>query len=190
MHQCLLQWLLLCTVTVEAAKIEFNGSSFTNMEVYDGKIYIGAVNNILVLNATDLKTVKSVSTCTKECYNINKVLLINEKLEQLITCGTEHGGICEIRNLSSIDNILSQSTYSTDYLANHLVVSTDEKRPACFVLSADSNVLFTGVTYGSGIIRMTSGSYGYYLAKFRLTANKFLHGESDFLNLYLHETYC
>ena len=185
MHQCLFQWLLLCTVTVEAAKIEFNGSRFTNMEVYDGKIYIGAANNILVLNAIDLKTEKIVSTCTKECFNINKVLLINEKLEQLITCGTEHGGICEIRNLNNIDNILSQSI--TNYATNYLVVSTNEKRPACFVLSADSNVLFTGVTYGSGIIRMTSGSYD-YLAKFHLTENKFMHGDGDRLGLNLHET--
>lgn len=187
MHQSLLQWSLLCTVVIQAAKVEFHGSNFTNMEVYDGKIYIGAANKILVLNATNLKSIKTVITCTGTCDNINKVLVINEKMDQLITCGTGHGGICEIRNLSNSDDVLHKSRNDSYFPTFYLVVSTNEKRPACFIKTADSNVLYTGVTFGAGIREGTHGSYDFYLSKTSITENRFRQ-TGEHLNLNLYQT--
>ena len=181
-------WLILCVVVIETSKPEFSfsGNSFTNMVVHDGKIYIGAKNKIHVLNATNLNEVKEVVTCAGECDNVNKVLVINEKLEQLISCGTGHGGLCELRNLSSINNILDQSKNSSEGLTSYLVVSTNENRPAIFV--TDTSELYTAVTYGGGHAITDSSSYNYYLAKYSLANNHFAKGEEDYLNLALSQT--
>lgn len=198
MYQTLLQWIQLFTVVVASQEIEFHGNRFTNMEVYDGKIYIGAANNIVVLNANNLNNENTVSTCTGLCFNINKVLLINERLEQLITCGTGHGGICEIRNLRNIDNVLSQSR-NDSFDLTYLVVSTNEKRPAAFVISSNTNALYTGVTYGPGMYQIVQNNsvsyyyyysavfYNYYLAKFKLDTNAIIRFVNGTLNLDLHE---
>ena len=187
-QQMLTLWLILCVVVIETSKPEFSfsGNSFTNMVVYDGKIYIGARNKIYVLNASNLEEEKTVATCTRECDNVNMVLVLNEKLKQLISCGTGHGGICELRNLSSIDNIQYRTQNGSGSSTYYLVVSTNKARPAYFIW--DTSELYTGVTYDPGILE-TSNSYDCYLAKYSIASeNKLQKNEDTCLKLELKQT--
>ena len=190
-HQLLIQWLLLCVVVIEATKLEFpsgsDGDRFTNMAIHDGKIYIGAKNYIYILNADNLSEMgDKVSTCTGECNNINKVLVINEKLNQLISCGTEHYGTCQIRSLNNIRTV--QNTSSNDpLLSSYLVVSTMEKRPASFLVTMNIGGLYTGVTYGPGVKpEETSGfnSYFNYLSNYSLVNTEFMKEQYLKFNLF------
>ena len=188
-HQLLIQWLLLCVVVIGATKTDFPSGSygdyFTNMAIHDGKIYIGAKNYIYILNADNLSQIgDKVSTCTDECNNINKVLVVNEKLNQLISCGTEHYGTCQIRSLNDIRTVQQNKTSSNDSKSknnNYLVVSTMEKRPASFLVTMDAGGLYTGVTYGPGVkVDETTelNSYFYYLSYYSLEKDEFFKGES------------
>ena len=154
----------------------FFGDHFSNMVLNDGNIYIGAEDNIYVLHASDLSSKETVSTCTGDCKsNINKVLLVNKGQGQLIACGSGYAGTCEIRNLSSIETLVSRS--SDD--GTDLLVSTDENRPAAFVLAPDTGGLYAGVTYGLGINPVSvSGldahiTYNYYLANYSVLNDNF-----------------
>ena len=149
---------------------------FSNMEINDGNIYIGAKDYIYVLHASDLSSKETVSTCTGDCKsNLNKVILVNKGQGQLIACGSGYAGTCEIRNLSSIETLVSRS--SAD--GRNLLVSTDENRPAAFVLAPNTGGLYTGVTYGLGINPVSvSGldayiTYNYYLANYSLFNHNF-----------------
>ena len=156
----------------------FFGDHFSNMEINDGNIYIGAKDYIYVLHASDLSSKKAVSTCTgDDCTsNMNKVLLVNKGQGQLIACGTEYAGTCESRNLSSIENLVFRSSADDD---TDLLVSTDENRPAVFVLAPNTGGLYTGVTYGPGIkIISETGlnaldTYNFYLANYTLLNDRF-----------------
>ena len=178
----LLQWL---SPLIGAREITFPsgyfGDQFTNMEISDGKVYIGAKDYIYILDASDLSDKEKISTCTGDCVsNINKVLLVNKDQEQLISCGTGNDGTCEIRNLSNIENLLKRSEAFKDS-PNYLLVSTNEKRLASFVLNTDTAGLYTGVTYGPGIDEFRSSeptvvatnTYNYYLANYSLSNNNF-----------------
>ena len=154
----------------------FFGDHFSNMQINDENIYIGAEDYIYVLHGSDLSSKETVNTCTGDCTsNMNKVLLVNKGQGQLIACGTGFAGTCEIRNLSSLENLVSRS--SADGI--DLLVSTDENRPATFVLAPNTGGLYTGVTYGPGIDQVSvSGpdahiTYNYYLANYSLFNNKF-----------------
>ena len=191
-HQLLIQWLLLCVVVIEASELEFpsgsDGDRFTNMAIHDGKIYIGAKNYIYVLNADDLNEVHDkVSSCTGECNNINKVLLINEKLNQLITCGTEHGGTCKVRLLNNIKNEEFRST--NVYVLNpshYLLVATCERRPAVFIATIGTGDVYTAVTHGPGVEKLPDeNSYYNYLTKYSLAANEFFTSTEESLRLEL-----
>ena len=170
----LLQWMSLL---IGAREITFPrgyfGDQFTNLEISDGKVYIGAKDYIYILDANNLSDKEKVSTCTGDCVrNINKVLLVNKDQEQLISCGTGNDGRCEIRNLSNIENLLKRSSSLKDS-PNYLLVSTDEKRPASFVLNTDTGGLYTGLTYGPGIEVASNNRYQYYLANYSLSNNNF-----------------
>ena len=154
----------------------FFGDHFSNMEINDGNIYIGAKDYIYVLHGSDLSSKETVSTCTGDCAsNMNKILLINKGQGQLIACGTGFDGTCEIRNLSSIETLVSRS--SAD--GTDLLVSTDENRPAAFVLAPNTGGLYTGVTYGPDIETIgASGknglnTYNFYLANYSLLNDQF-----------------
>ena len=188
----LLQWL---SPLMGAREITFPrgyfGDQFTNLEISDGKVYIGAKDYIYILNASDLSDKEKVSTCTGDCVrNINKVLLVNKDQEQLISCGTGNDGTCEIRNLSNIENLLKRSSTFKES-SNYLLVSTDEKRPTSFVFNTDTDGLYTGVTYGSGIDEFRRSelyfgainTYSYYLANYSLSNNNF--DKDKFLQLTL-----
>ena len=168
------------SVWVGASVIEqsrgFFGDHFSNMEINDENIYIGAKDYIYVLHASDLSSKETVSTCTGDCKsNINKVLLVNKGHGQLIACGTGFDGSCEIRNLSSIETLVSRS--SAD--GSNLIVSTDENRPATFVQAPNSDGLYAGVTYGPGIETISASgpnafsTYNFYLANYTLLNNQF-----------------
>ena len=151
----LIQCVLFHVVVVGATEVEskFTRStiedSFTNMAFYEGIIYIGAKNSIYVLNATNLTEVHMVRTCTGECNNVNKVLVVNKILDHLITCGTGNEGSCKIRTLTTISDVLGTSMTGDGQQADYLVVSTNKKRPSAFVLT--ENGVYVGVTYGSGV---------------------------------------
>ena len=193
----LLQWLSLL---IGAREIAFPrgyfGDQFTNLEISDGKVYIGAKNYIYILDASDLSDKEKVSTCTGDCVsNINKVLLVNKDQEQLISCGTGNDGTCEIRNLSNIENLLKRSS-ALRTSDNYLLVSTNEKRPASFVLNTDTDGLYTGVSYGPGIDEFRSSepnvltnTYNYYLANYSLSNNNFDKDRYLQLTLLSDQTY-
>ena len=175
-------YILLCmSAWVGARVIEksrgFFGDHFSNMQINDGNIYIGAKDYIYVLHASDLSSKETISTCTgDDCRrNMNKVLLVNKGQGQLIACGTGNEWSCEIRNLSSIETLVYRSTDT----GSDRLVSTDENRPATFVLAPNTGGLYAGVTYGPGIeITSEAGltalnSYNFYLANYTLLNNQF-----------------
>ena len=168
----MLPWQLLCVMVIGATAepgvevLEFPsnsyGDQYTNMAVFEGKVYVGAKNYIYVLNATDLRQMQSVRTCADsvDCNNTNVVLLVNKHLNRLITCGTGNSGVCEIRSLSDIGNVLSSGS-------SDLAVSSSEDRPVTFVLNQNSDGLYTGVTYGPG-------SYDLYMANYSISNDAFV----------------
>ena len=152
----------------------FFGDHFSNMEINDGNIYIGAKDYIYVLHASDLSSKETVNTCTGDCKsNINKVLLVNKGQGQLIACGTGTEWSCEIRNLSSIETLVSRSTDT----GSDRLVSTDENRPATFVLAPNTGGLYAGVTFGPGIESISGigalNTYNFYLANYTLLNDRF-----------------
>lgn len=120
-------------------------SSLQNFQYFNGNIFIGGTNRLFVMNE-DLHLVQSVRTCAisePNCVNINKVLLVDEGNDELITCGTGNGGLCEIRKTEDIQTVQEQRSA-------HLKVSTDIQRPAHFMITGNSS-LMVALTFGSGI---------------------------------------
>ncbi|XP_065576884.1 plexin-A4-like isoform X2 [Artemia franciscana] len=124
-----------------------------------GNIYIGGVNRLYQLNE-NLETTTKVVTgpkedspdcSSRECPqnvekrltdNYNKVLVIDENENRLITCGSLFQGICSIRNLRNISEEYAEVREAV--VANNSTAST-----VAFIAPGPSasNVLYVGVTY-------------------------------------------
>ena len=101
-------------------------SELNNIVINGNDVYIGAVNYIHRLNS-NLAEIKSVKTgpvndsrsCTStyNCKNLaptnnrNTLLLVYKEKAQLITCGSVSQGVCQVRNLSTLDIKLNGSRY-------------------------------------------------------------------------------
>ncbi|XP_038069358.1 plexin-B-like [Patiria miniata] len=95
-------------------------SKFNHFALSDhGDVYLGAVNWLYRLDSS-LKEIQNVSTCDDSrpdsvmpCHltnNYNKILVVdNTQPNSLITCGGVYDGICQLRQLQDISNVMMES---------------------------------------------------------------------------------
>jgi len=120
-------------------------------KVYNNTLYVGGLNRLYSFDE-DLKTIQSADTCTGQCKsNYNKVLLLNETGQELVTCGTGNGGICERRQLANLSSVLHTSLHLGRMDVNTLVVSTNRNRPAVSLMW-DPHLFLVAVTYGATVV--------------------------------------
>ena len=91
-----------------------SSSSFNHFVSYNQTVYIGAIDALYQLGE-DFTRQQVVNTAAEECEggkntcpNYNKILLVHEANETLITCGSA-SGYCAARNLTDITQDLMQS---------------------------------------------------------------------------------
>ena len=120
----------------------------SNLQVYNNTLYVGGLNTLYSFDE-DLNTIQSADTCTVQCTsNYNKVLLLYETGQELVTCGTGNGGICERRPLANLSSVLHTSLKFGRMDVNTLVVSTNRNRPAVSLMW-DPQLILIAVTYGA-----------------------------------------
>lgn len=147
----------------------FDGLGFSKLQVYEDQLYIGARNNLHRLNA-DLSKNVTISTKCSGTTNDNKILLVNGRTDELVTCGTGCGGRCELRSLSDL---------STNISTPYALVSTDRNRPAQAMLTELAEQrLILAVTYGEGLAEESSEDW--YLISTRYSkSNAAFHVDND-----------
>ncbi|XP_038069424.1 plexin-B-like [Patiria miniata] len=99
---------------------ERRASKFNHFALSDhGDVYVGAVNWLYRLNSS-LYEIQTVSTCDDSrpdsvmpCHltnNYNKILVVDStRPNSLITCGGVYNGICQLRQLRDINNVIMES---------------------------------------------------------------------------------
>ncbi|XP_038066354.1 plexin-A4-like [Patiria miniata] len=131
-------------------KTQRRASKFNHFALSDhGDVYVGAVNCLYRLNS-GLAEIQNVSTCDDSrpdmpCHdtnNYNKILIVdNTQPNSLITCGGVYEGICQLRQLQDISNVMMESV---PYVAGFEDASTVS------LIAPGQNsgsVLFVAVTY-------------------------------------------
>uniref|UniRef100_A0A665UTN9 Plexin-B2-like n=1 Tax=Echeneis naucrates TaxID=173247 RepID=A0A665UTN9_ECHNA len=133
-----------------------------------GRLYIGAVNALYQLNP-DLKVESHTETgpkrdnrqCTppvteaceeaRDTDNHNKLLLVHEAKDVLVVCGSVFRGICSLRNLSNVEQLL----YFSDTKGEKSYVASAEEGVSVvgvmsyFTKDKDNFTVFVGKGYGS-----------------------------------------
>ncbi|TKS90500.1 Plexin-B2 MM1 [Collichthys lucidus] len=153
------QFALIALVTVYLSpslgkNMEFLSDTLINNVVSDprtGRLYVGAVNFLYQLKP-DLEVESRIETgpkrdnrhCTPpvtdaceeavDTDNHNKLLLVQGAKDVLVVCGSVFRGICSLRNLSNVDQLLYFS---------------DTKGEKSYVASAEESVSVVGKGYGS-----------------------------------------
>ena len=127
----------------------------SKLQFYNNTLYVGGRNRLLSFDddPNTLSTKQDVNTCPPLTFyitNYNKVLLLDESGQTLITCGTGNGGFCERRLLSNLSSVVHSSSSGENKDINTLVVSTDRNRPAV-ALMWDTQLFLMAVTYGENI---------------------------------------
>ncbi|XP_038069489.1 plexin-A4-like [Patiria miniata] len=101
-------------------KTQRRASKFNHFALSDhGDVYVGAVNWLYRLESS-LKMIQNVSTCDDSrpdsvmpCHltnNYNKILVVDStRPNSLITCGGVYDGICQLRQLQDISNVMMES---------------------------------------------------------------------------------
>jgi len=121
-----------------------------NLHVYNNTLYVGGLDRLYSFDE-DLNVLQSADTCTGPCKsNYNKVLLLNETGQTLMTCGTGNGGICERRLLSNLSSVVHSSSYGDNTYIDTLVVSTERNRPAV-ALMWGTHLFLMVVSYGANV---------------------------------------
>lgn len=149
------QFALIALVTVYLSpslgkNMEFLSDTLINNVVSDprtGRLYVGAVNFLYQLKP-DLEVESRIETgpkrdnrhCTPpvtdaceeavDTDNHNKLLLVQGAKDVLVVCGSVFRGICSLRNLSNVDQLLYFS---------------DTKGEKSYVASAEESVSVVGV---------------------------------------------
>lgn len=144
-------WLLLAmTTTSEGKSSEFLSATLINNVVSDprtGLLYVGAVNalhqlgpDLQVLSRTDTGPRRDNRLCTPpvtdaceeavDTDNHNKLLLVHPARDALVVCGSVFRGICSLRNLSRVEE---------------LVYYSDTKGEKSYVASTEEGVSVVGV---------------------------------------------
>jgi len=142
----------------------------SNLQVYNNTLYVGGLGRIYSFDE-ELNVLQSVDTCIRPCKsNFNKILLLNETSQELMTCGTGNGGICEKRLLTNLSSVVHSSSSGDNKDINTLVVSTDRNRPAV-ALMWDKQLFLMAVTYGETIPIDEVNSYAnaYHVLTLRTT---------------------
>lgn len=137
-------WLLLALATACFGKTpEFVSATLINNVVADprtGFLYVGAVNSLhqmspdlQVLSRADTGPKRDNRLCTPpvteaceeavETDNHNKLLLVHPARNTLVVCGSVFRGICSLRNLSSVEDVIY---YSDTNGEKSYVASTEE----------------------------------------------------------------
>lgn len=149
--------LILVLVTVATVhgrsypRFSRNDTEFQHMVLHPdpsvGTVYVGAKDHLFQLDGSDGLRLDQEETTgpvsdSKDCLppvtelncpqarktsNHNKLLLVNPKASELITCGSIHQGICQKRSLASIKKVLfsTDRPVDTQYVAaNDPTVST------------------------------------------------------------------
>ncbi|KAF3859662.1 hypothetical protein F7725_022061, partial [Dissostichus mawsoni] len=132
----------------------FSSDTLINNVVTDprsGRLYVGAVNHLYQLTP-DLQIESHTETgpkrdnrqCTPpvtdaceeavDTDNHNKLILVQEGRDTLVVCGSVYRGICSLRNLSNVQQLLYFS---------------DSKGEKSYVASAEESVSVVGKGYGS-----------------------------------------
>jgi len=133
-------------------------SELSNLQVYNNTLYVGGLDRLYSFDE-DLNVLQSADTCTGPCKsNYNKVLLLNETGQTLMTCGTGNGGICERRLLANLSYVAHSSSSGDNTNVDTLAVSTDRNRLAV-ALMWNMHLFFIAVTYGENV-RNVSIRYG------------------------------
>lgn len=149
-HFALVALSAVYLVPSQGKNAEFLSDTLINNVVADphtGRLYVGAVNSLVQLNA-DLEVESRTETgpkrdnrlctppVTEACEeavdtdNHNKLLLIHSAKDVLVVCGSVFRGICSLRNLSNVDD---------------LVYFSDTKGEKSYVASAEESVSVVGV---------------------------------------------
>lgn len=129
---------------------EFQSDTLINNVVADprtGRLYIGAVNSLYQLNpdlGVESRTETGPKRDNRQCTppvtdacdnavdtdNHNKLLLVQGAKDVLVACGSVYRGICSLRNLSNVEQLLYFS---------------DTKGEKSYVASAEESVSVVGV---------------------------------------------
>lgn len=145
------RWVLaaiLATSSLSAFN-EFTSDTLINNVVQDpitSRLYVGTVNALYQLDQSLLPEARTrtgpeldnrqctppVTSCEEavETDNHNKLLLIHPSKDILIVCGSLYRGICSLRNLSNVEQLLYFS---------------DTKGEKSYVASAEESVSVVGV---------------------------------------------
>ncbi|XP_041833898.1 plexin-B2a [Melanotaenia boesemani] len=134
----------------QGAPVEFSSDTLINNVVADphtGRLYVGAVNALYQLNSnleleahTETGPKRDNRQCTppvtESCEeavdtdNHNKLLLVHRDKDLLVVCGSVFRGICSLRNLSNVED---------------LIYFSDTKGEKSYVASAEEGVSVVGV---------------------------------------------
>ena len=108
--------------------------NINNIVYHSGYLYVGAQNWLLKLDATSLKIIQSVNygpvldstMCryfpVEECTfqtkkysmdNYNKLLIIYEQRQAILTCWTARQGTCDLRDLNDLTRLIQTSSIPT-----------------------------------------------------------------------------
>ncbi|KAM9328569.1 plexin-B2-like isoform 2-T6 [Pholidichthys leucotaenia] len=151
---------------------EFTSDTLINNVVADprtGRLYVGAINILYQLNS-ELKVESKAETgprkdnrqcippITNECKdavdtdNHNKLLLVHGAEDKLVVCGSIFRGICSLRNLSKVENLI----YFSDSIGEKTYVASVEDSVSVvavmsyFIKEKDNLTVFlVGKGYGS-----------------------------------------
>ncbi|MEQ2274634.1 hypothetical protein XENORESO_003113 [Xenotaenia resolanae] len=155
LNSCLVFFLLLFTFAIAHAhsypRFSRNDTEFQHLVLHPdpavGTVYLGARNHLFQLDGSDglrleQEEITGPVSDSKDCLppvtesncpqarrtiNHNKLLLVDPKALELITCGSVHQGTCQKRSLGSIKKVLfsTERPVDTQYVAaNDPSVST------------------------------------------------------------------
>ncbi|KAH7725497.1 CRE-PLX-2 protein [Aphelenchoides avenae] len=158
----LLSWLIAVSAEASSRVVATfrSGSSVNNVLVANDKVYVGAVNRLYCLHATNLSLIDEAVTgpvldsplCNPEltsCVgprssivdtdNYNKILQVLPGTDGILACGSVRQGICEIRDAGNLRRTIRNSTVPV--AANSANASTVS------LLGKDSERIYVAATY-------------------------------------------
>jgi hypothetical protein len=170
LEQYLVEKINLELIKTNSGSVLNSINNINNIAYYNGYLYVGAQNWLLKLDANSLKLIQNVqygpildsTMCryypVEECTfdatssssnkiqmdNYNKLLIIYEQRQAILTCWSAKQGTCDLRDLSDLNRIIQTSNIPT--VANDPFNSTI----GFIASSANSQDLFyTATTYTS-----------------------------------------
>ena len=191
-HKLILEFVVICftascgqtnkvfeRVEFHADKESLQVLEFTNLVVDNQHIYIGARNRLYQLDGNLIKYFSAIKTgpvldgivCHKQkenewTDNINKLILIDSDNDRIINCGSVEQGICELRQLGNIQNLLT--TYNiSDVSARQHVAASGNLSTVAFLTQLNGRKTFMFV--GSSKTEKDAKSCGGYTKSFTIS---------------------